>query len=233
VCSLESAPEILFKHDVTEVVVTRLDPPPQALAELATWLSDAERARAARFRFHRDCRRFIVARARLRQLLAERLDVPPESVELGYGKQGKPELGKRFAHTGWRFNVAHSDDVAVYALSAGHEVGIDVEAIRTIDEADAIAARLFSRREHAVYLSLPPQDKALGFFHCWTRKEAVVKALGNGLSMPLDQFDVSLMPGEPARLLGVAGARGDGCGWRLESFSPLPGFIAAVASHPG
>src|SRR2546428_12833214 len=91
VCSLESAPEILFKHDVTEVVVTRLDPPPQALAELASWLSDAERARAARFRFHRDCRRFIVARARLRQLLAERLDVPPESGELRDGKHGKAQ----------------------------------------------------------------------------------------------------------------------------------------------
>jgi len=210
--------------------VTRLDPGPQTLAALAATLSDAERERARRLRFHRDRRRFMVARARLRELLAARLGVAPESVELAYGTHGKPRLGSQSA---WRFNLAHCDDVAVYAFSTANEVGIDIEAIRQEREADAIASRFFSRRENAEYSGLAPRDKPVGFFNCWTRKEAVVKALGEGLSMPLNEFDVSLVPGAPARVLRIAGARGDGCGWRLESFSPLPGFIAAVASHPG
>lgn len=195
--------------------MTRLDPKPEAVRALQRWLSDAERQRAGRFHFDRDRRRFIVARARLRQLLAARLGVRPEAVELAYGKNGKPELAQRFADTAWRFNVSHCDDVAVYALSHGREIGIDVEAIRAVPEADAIAARFFSRRENQAYSALAPDDKPLGFFNCWTRKEAFVKALGDGLSLPLDEIDVSSAP----------------AGWRLHSFSPLPGFIAAVASH--
>jgi 4'-phosphopantetheinyl transferase len=111
--------------------------------------------------------------------------------------------------------VSHCDDLAVYAFAVGPEVGIDVEAIRPVHEADAIAARFFSPRENEAYGRLAPRDKTLGFLSCWTRKEAVVKALGKGLRMPLDRFDASRLPG----------------GWHLESFSPLPGFIAAVASH--
>ena len=213
--------------------MTRLDPTPDAVGAMRVWLCDAERQRAGRFRFARDRRRFIVARARLRQLLAARLGVRPESVELAYGKNGKPSLARGFADTHWRFNVSHCDDVAVYAFSPGREIGIDIEAIRAVREADAIAAQFFSRPENEAYLALAPSDKRLGFFNCWTRKEAVVKALGEGLSMRLDQFDVSLAPGEPARILRVASALGDDCGWRLASFSPLPGFIAALASRRG
>jgi 4'-phosphopantetheinyl transferase len=117
--------------------------------------------------------------------------------------------------------VSHCDDVAVYAISRGREVGIDVEAIRALPGADGIAARCFSPRENEAYVALAPRDKPLAFFKCWTRKEAFVKALGVGLAVRLDQLDVS------DSSLGENGA------WRLESFSPLPGFIAAVASHPG
>lgn len=213
--------------------MTALNPKPEAFRALQAWLSEAERQRAGRFRFDRDRRRFIVARARLRELLAARLGVRPRSVELVYGRNGKPALAQRFAHTHWRFNVAHCDEVAVYALSPAREVGIDIEAIRAVREADDIAARFFSRRENDAYLALAPRDKPLGFLNCWTRKEAVVKALGDGLSVPLDQFDVSLAPGEPARLLRVGSTPGEESGWRLDSFSPLPGFIAALASHRG
>lgn len=226
-------PTRCFTDGAIEVVVTWLDPRPEAVRALPAWLCDAERQRAGRFHFDRDRRRFIVARARLRQLLAARLGVRPESVELVYGKNGKPALARRFTDTHWRFNVSHCGDVAVYAFSPGCEVGIDIEAIRAVREADDIAARFFSRRENEAYLALAPRDKPLGFFNCWTRKEAFVKALGEGLSMRLDQFDVSLAPGEPARVLRVEGAPGDASGWHLESFSPLPGFIAALASHRG
>lgn len=201
---------------MTEVVMARLNAGPEEVRSLRARLSDAERQRAGRFRFERDRRRFIVARARLRELLAARLGVPPEAVELVYGKNGKPGLAQRYADSGWRFNVSHCDDVAVYAFSRDSDVGIDIEAIRAVSEADAIAARFFSRREHEAYSALSPRDKPLGFLNCWTRKEAVAKALGDGLSMPLDELDVSRASG-----------------WRLHSFSPLPGFIAALACHHG
>src|SRR5256886_7924492 len=116
---------------------------------------------------------------------------------LVYGAHGKPALAPRFAASDLRFNVSHCDDLAVYAFSHGCEVGIDVEAVRVMGDADDLAARFFSRREHGAYRALHPRDKPLGFFQCWTRKEAFIKALGDGLSYPLDRFDVSLAPGEP------------------------------------
>jgi 4'-phosphopantetheinyl transferase len=214
--------------DAIDVVVTGLEVEAEAVHASAALLSDAERQRASRFAFDRDRNRFIVARARLRQLLAARLGVGPASVELVYGARGKPALARRFAHSGLRFNVSHSNDVAVYAFAPGREVGIDVEAVRVIRDADDIAARFFSRRENEAYLALDPRDRPLGFFNCWTRKEAFIKALGDGLSHPLDRFDVSLTPGEPAKILRVDSTPGGDCEWTLHSFVPEPGFIGAI-----
>ncbi len=211
-----------------EVATARLDVAPATVLSLARSLADSEARRAWRYHFERDRRRFIVARARLRQMLAARLDTRPEAVELTYGPNGKPALGGKQATTGWRFNVSHCDDFAVYAFSQGREVGVDVEALRTLPEADAIAAHYFSPREHAAYLSLAPRDKPLGFFQAWTRKEAFLKALGLGIAHARDDFDVSLAPGEPARILRVADTAGDDSGWRLESFFPARGFVAAL-----
>lgn len=196
-----------------EVVSVRLDPGPQAVRALSRLLCDEERSRAARFRFERDRRRFIVARAHLRGLLAARLGAAPDAIEFVYGANGKPALATRFAESGWRFNLSHCEELAVYAFSRAGEIGIDVEAVHALAEADDIAARVFSRRENQAYRALAPRDRPLGFFRCWTRKEAFVKALGDGLSMPLADVDVSAAP----------------CGWRLHSFSPLPGFVAALA----
>ncbi len=214
--------------DGVDVVVARLDGGPGAVRASAGLLSDAERARADRFAFERDRWRFILARGRLRQLLAERLDVRPEAVELGYRAYGKPMLAGRFARSGLRFNLSHCDDLAVFALASGREVGIDVEAVRVLADADDIAAHTFSHRESAAYQALDPRERPLGFFQCWTRKEAFIKALGDGLQHPLDRFDVSLAPREPARILRVDDTPGDHCGWRMEGFSPAPGFVAAV-----
>ena len=204
---------------------------PAAVRACASLLSDAERERASRFAFARDARRFIVGRARLRQLLAARLGARPESVELVYGAHGKPALANPGRDRDLRFNLSRRDDVAVYVLSFGREVGIDVEAVRVIRDADTIAARFFSRREHAAYQALDPRHKPLGFVNCWTRKEAFVKALGEGLSHPLDSFDVSLAPGAPAELLRVETTPRDDRGWRMEGFSPAPGFVAAVVTE--
>ena len=202
-----------------ELYTTRLDLTPRTVRALAGLLSDDEQQRASRLVFQRDRARFIVARARLRQLLGARLGVSPASVEFSYGARGKPALAARFADCGVRFNVSHSEDVAVYGFAADREVGVDVEAVRELPDADEIAARCFSVRKEA-YLALAAHDRPLGFFSCWTRKEAFIKAIGDGLSQSLERFDVSLAPGEPAKILRVGGRAGEHCGWRLQA---LPG----------
>lgn len=198
---------------MTEIVVARLDAGPEETRSLESCLSDAERERAARFRFERDRRRFIVARARLREELAARLGVSAGQVEFAYGENGKPRL----ANQALQFSVSHCDDVALFAFSPDAEVGVDVEAIRQVREADAIAIQFFSPLEHAGYAALAPRDRLLGFLRVWTRKEAYIKALGVGFSMALEHFDLSVAPR----------------GWRLHSFFPLPGFIASFATHHG
>lgn len=213
-----------------EIVTTRLDVRPGKVRALAQWLSVEEQRRADRFDFDRDRRRFIVTRARLRQLLALRLDMRPEAVPLQYGENGKPALAGRSGTADWRFSVSRAEDLAIFAFSEGRELGIDVEAIHEVHDADAIASGFFSRCEQEAYFALEPGRRMLGFFNCWTRKEAFVKALGRGLSHRLDSFDVSLAPYEPARILRVDSTPGRDCGWRLDSFSPVPGFIAAVVS---
>jgi len=211
-----------------EVVLVRLDAELSAVGELTQCLSDGERLRASRFVFERDRRRFIVGRARLRHLLASRLGVQPDAVELAYGPRGKPRLSRSFADADLCFNVSHTEDLAVYAFSSGREIGVDVEAVREMRDADEIAARFFSRRENEAYRALDLRDKPLGFFNCWTRKEAFIKALGDGLYHPLNRFDVSLAPNEPAKILRIENTSGDACGWALHDFSPGPGLIGAV-----
>jgi 4'-phosphopantetheinyl transferase len=216
--------------DSIEIVVATLEVGCAALGALAPMLARDERQRAARFAFDPDRRRFIVARARLRQLLAERLGAKPEAVEFTYGAHGKPALLRRSGVRDLRFNVSHCEEVAVYAFAAGREVGVDVEAVRALEDADAIAARFFSAREYAQYRDLDASDRPLAFFNCWTRKEAFVKATGDGLAHPLDGFDVSLAPGEPARLLRLEQPAEQGLRWCMESFSPAPGLVAAVVA---
>ena len=189
-------------------MVARLDAPAQEASALQGLLSSSEMRRAERLRFERHRRRYIVAHARLRQQLGERLGVPPEAVELAYAANGKPRLTRN----GLRFSVSHCDEVALFAFSSAAQIGVDVEAIRPIREADAIAAQFFSARENEAYAALAPQDKPLAFLRCWTRKEALAKALGLDFSMPMK-------------------AHAPGC--RVHSFFPLPGFIAALACHHG
>ncbi|MBC8007539.1 MAG: 4'-phosphopantetheinyl transferase superfamily protein [Prolixibacteraceae bacterium] len=220
-----------FLQSRLQVVIAGLDSGPEAVHALTEYLSPEERRRADRFRFDRDRRRFIVARARLRQLLGERVKARPEEVELVYGSHGKPALSQRLNNMDWRFNVSHRDDVAAYVFSQGREVGIDVEAIRPVHRADTIASHFFSRSEQEAYLALDSSDKMPGFFNCWTRKEAFIKAIGLGISHPLDCFDVSLAPGDPARLLRVKDTPGADAGWHLDSFSPLPGFVVSMVSE--
>lgn len=219
----DSRPE---QDPLVEIVVADLSAGIEDVGVSEAVLSEDERARADSFVFERDRRRFIMARSLLRRLLAARCGIPPQSVSFVYGAHGKPAL----ANSELCFNVSHCDDLVVVALSHGLEVGIDIEAVRAVDDADRIAARFFGPREVDEYRSLETPDKPIGFFNCWTRKEAFIKACGDGLSHPLDRFEVSLAPGQPARILRVGDTPGSACGWSLESFTPAPGYVAALVT---
>ena len=210
------------------LAATRLDASADVVRAEAELLSSSERERAGRFAFECDRSRFIIARATLRRLLAIRLDARPADIEFVYGEQGKPALSSRFDDSNLSFNVSHCDDLAVYAFSSAGEIGVDVEAVRWFADSDDVAARVFSPAERQAYAALDPIERPLGFFNCWTRKEAFMKALGDGLQRALDSFDVSLAPDEPAKILRVENTPGERCGWSVESFVPAPGFIAAV-----
>ena len=211
-----------------EIVVTALDTDEGQIRAAITSLSAAERQRAARFALDRHRRRYIAARAQLRRLLGERLREAPEAIEFVYGRRGKPALAPRFAASELRFNLSHCGDVALYAFAQAREIGVDIEEVRPLRDADDVAARFFSPRERLDYRGLPAAERAQGFFNCWTRKEAFIKALGGGLHIPLGCFDVSLVPGEPARILRVGRKPGDRCGWQLIDLQPALGLTGAA-----
>ena len=212
-----------------EIVVMRESPDGEPDRATVAVLAPDERERANRFILRRDRQRFIARRARLRSLLGERLGVPAASVRLSSGTHGKPALAKPFDTSGITFNLSHSGDLSVYAFASRTHVGVDVETIRVIEDADRIASFAFSEAEYRTYKRLPVREKPIGFLHCWTRKEAFVKATGLGLSHPLHTFDVSLVPGEPPRLLRLGTTIGTDHWW-MHSFFPAPGFVAALAA---
>jgi 4'-phosphopantetheinyl transferase len=228
----EHAPQATAAHAV-DLVIARLDCGELAVEGALSLLVDDERDRAERFLVERERRRFIVTRATLRRLLAERLGVPARSLRLTKGSHGKPSLAWPFSESGLQFNVSHSGNVAAYAFAYRAAVGIDVEAIRPMADAADIARRFFSRNERKDFFSLDPVDRCVAFFRCWTRKEAFIKAIGEGLSHPLAAFDVSLKPGEPARLLRVGDFPGEQSGWLLGEFDPGAGYVGAfVVQEP-
>jgi 4'-phosphopantetheinyl transferase len=209
-----------------EVVVARVTPDPDVDGESMNLLSDDERHRAARFVLIRDRRRFIARRALLRRLLGKRLGVPPSSIELAYRTGGKPELSAPLDRSGVRFSLSHCQDLVLYSISCGVDVGVDIEAMGVTAEADRIASTTFSPREHATYRSLRTRDKPLAFLLWWTRKEALLKATGVGLSLPLPAFDVLPSTTEPT--CTVCDQEHERT-WRIRSFFPAPGFVAAIA----
>lgn len=197
-----------------------------AVARLATGLADDERVRAGRFRFDRDARRFVVARSALRAVIGRYLGLAPGSVEFTYGVHGKPGLGGVHAVLG--FNLSHSGEVAVAAVGWRRALGVDVELRRPLPDLAALAARSFAPRERAVLEALPEVERPAAFFRCWTRKEAFIKATGEGLAQALDGFVVSLGPGESARFLDIGGDHAALARWSLHDLSPPVGYTGAL-----
>jgi 4'-phosphopantetheinyl transferase len=207
----------------------RLDQPGPIVAACEAHLSSDERGRTDRFHFARDRRRFVVARAALRDVLGRYLALPPVQVAFTYGPQGKPALDAAIHTAPLQFNLSHCDELALIAVTARRSIGVDLERVREIEDLLVMAERTFSRHETAALLALPEAQRPEAFLNCWTRKEAFVKALGDGLSWPLDQFDVSLAPDEPARLLAVAGDPAAVGRWRLCALAPADGYVGALA----
>jgi 4'-phosphopantetheinyl transferase len=198
------------------------------VSQLQTCLSAAELAQAARFHFAADQRRFVVRRAVLRQLLAATCHTSPDAVQLGLGTQGKPFIAQSGRTGDLRFSCSHSADWALVALARGIELGVDLEQQRNLPDAAELARRFFSNDEVCALEQLPPALKTAGFFNCWTRKEAFVKALGLGLSCPLNRFTVSLAPDRPAALLAVADDPAAVQQWSMVALDAGPDFSAAL-----
>ncbi|MBL8699049.1 MAG: 4'-phosphopantetheinyl transferase superfamily protein [Alphaproteobacteria bacterium] len=192
-------------------------------------LSTAEHARAERFATDLLRRRFRARRAALRRLLARYLETDPAALVFDAGPWGKPVLVAPSTAAGLAFNLSHSDNRMVCAVSAQRRIGVDIERPRAGFDLAALARRHFSSREIASWTALDPADRGRGFLACWTRKEAYIKAIGLGLSMPLDSFSVSLAPGEAAALLAVEGSPGEAARWRLAEFVAGEGVVGAIA----
>jgi 4'-phosphopantetheinyl transferase len=218
-----------------EVVVWwwRLDVGAEKIRSLREILSPEERARADRFVHAADGARFTAARSRLRQLLAAHVGGRPEDIDFALSAEGKPRLAGAHAASRLAFNLSHSGGHAAAALIADVEIGIDIEAVRPVEP--ELAERFFAPAEIAQLRALAPSQWLAGFYRCWTRKEAVLKASGHGLGVPLDSFAVATDGTGPVRVLHAGGALSGAEAWSLLPFAiapDLPGAVVVASARP-
>jgi 4'-phosphopantetheinyl transferase len=218
-----------LNHDEVHVWYASLEMDYADIVDYSKTLSSDEKERIDRFYFAKDRNNFIRGRGILRVLLGRYLKKDPSCIQLSYNTYGKPSLKCPIEANSLNFNVSHSDEKILYAFSKGLPLGIDLEYIRLDLSFESIAKRFFSPLEATMFYSLPEAFKAEAFFNCWTRKEAFVKAKGGGLSLELDQFDVSLRPGEPARVLRTRYDERDNQDWSLHDIDVGSEFKAALA----
>jgi 4'-phosphopantetheinyl transferase len=197
--------------------------------KLTPLLSEDELSRAASFHFENDRERFILCRGILRIILGRYLDINPKHLKFRSGPYGKPYLVNESAGAHIQFNLTHSHNLALYAFTSNCMIGIDVEYILQIMDIEHIVDNSFSDYEISIFKTLKPNQKEIAFFNCWTRKEAYVKAIGEGLNLPLHTFDVSLAPNEPSRILSISGSTNEALLWSIETFIPAVDHVATVA----
>jgi len=224
-------PVLNLESNEVHVWRTVLNEPAASIDHYLHTLAVDEQRRAERFYFQRDREHFIIAHGVLRALLGRYLNRPPQSVSFCYSEHGKPALAPESGGDTIRFNMSHSQGMALYAFARSREIGVDLEFVRGDLEAEQIAERFFSRREIAELHALPAELHREAFFLCWTRKEAYIKARGEGLSLPLDQFDVSLTPGEPAALLSTRPDSAEALRWSLRELTAAHGYAGAIAAE--
>ncbi|MGI9057263.1 MAG: 4'-phosphopantetheinyl transferase family protein [Ktedonobacteraceae bacterium] len=199
------------------------------------YLIEEEITRAGRFHFEKDRNHFIVAHSILRILIGRYLNIEPRQLRFCLNAYGKPSLESSLHVPPLSFNISHAHDLALYAFTYVRQVGVDVEYMRLggedsrDDDYEQLAQRYFSPYERTVLQTLPVEEKQRAFFQCWTRKEAYIKAKGTGLSLPLDLFDVSLRPNEPAALLQSRESPQEAARWSLRELAPGTGYVGALA----
>jgi 4'-phosphopantetheinyl transferase len=222
------APESLsLATDEVHVWRVELEQPEHLLQKFRGTLDELELQRASRFHFEKHRKHYVVGRGVLRQLLAQYLDTKPETLRFSYGAYGKPALNGEHKNSRLRFNMSHSHEVALFAFAEDRELGVDVEHIRADFASEEIARHYFSRREVEMFNGIPEHDQVEAFFRCWTRKEAYIKAIGKGLSQPLDKFDVTLAAEEPAALLWCSDD--EASRWSMSNLDVGSGYAGALA----
>jgi 4'-phosphopantetheinyl transferase len=210
-----------------------LDPPAARVEQLGRYLAADEWQRANRFRFEKHRRQYAVGRGALRVLLAAYLGLRPEEVRFTYGPRGKPFLAPSLGARDLQFNLSNSHELAVAGFVLGREIGVDLEYRRPMPDCEQIAERFFSQSEREVLRGIPGPRKEEAFFNCWTRKEAYLKAVGEGLAAPLDSFDVTLAPGDPPRMLTLEGDAERAAHWWFRHLRPAEDYLGAVAIEGG
>jgi 4'-phosphopantetheinyl transferase len=206
-----------------------LDQSPAVGSALWMTLSSDEQDRADRFHFEKHRQHFVIGRGGLRAILSRYVSLRPEQLRFSYSRFGKPALADDAEGETLRFNLSHAETVALCAVTCRREVGIDVEYLRPDFASMEIAERFFSAAETQKLRGLSAEAQPSAFFNCWTRKEAYIKALGEGLSHPLDSFTVSLAPAEPAALLFTESDRAAASRWTLKELPVGDNYVAAVA----
>jgi 4'-phosphopantetheinyl transferase len=224
-------PSLKLTMPFNEVHVWRavLDMSTAELERLARLLSPDEQVRARRFRFQKDQEHFIAARGILREILSRYLVRDAAQLLFGYGPFGKPGLAPGSGADGLCFSLSHSQGLALFAITRDREIGVDLEQIQTDFAWELVAGQFFSAREVGALRSLPAAMGCKAFFDYWTCREAYVKAKGDGLGHPLDDFESSLIRERPADLKCAGGRRQETCRWTIEKLDPGTGYAAALA----
>lgn len=202
-----------------------LDQPPECVQALHRLLAADEQQRAAHFYTQMLQSRFIVGRGMLRWLLGEYLNQPPQAIQLTYGERGKPALPDHPL----QFNLAHSEGLALYGFMQSSTLGVDLEAVHPLPDMELVARSHFSPVERHDLFSLPATEQTTAFYRCWTRKEAYIKAESSGLYLPLDSFDVTLLPDDPVRIRRIGTDPHPDRRWSLLHLPISPEFQAAAA----
>ena len=213
------------------VICLKLDLPRERWVPLTRFLTADERTRADRFRVDEPRRQFTICRATLRRLLSPLCHVPPPEVPLICGNHGKPELARPQTDSSSpriEFNVSHSGELGLIALTTAAAVGIDIEEFKSKIEIHKLAERFFSPQEAAALARLPPEKQMAGFYRGWTCKEAYIKTKGQGLSLSLSSFCVELDPDLPATLCHVDDQPDEPAQWTTQSLDVGDNYAAAV-----
>ncbi len=211
--------------------VSTNDQTDKSVEYLRSILSNEEQEKADRFHFERDRKQYTIARGFLRIIIGRYLDINPTEFDFSYNKYGKPKLEGADIGDSLHFNLSHSGNMVLYVFSLNRRVGIDVELIKSYKKTREIVERFFSEKEKEEFASLPEGQKDVAFYTCWARKEAYIKAVGKGMSLPLDEFTVSMIPRKPILLLHNHNEIDNGVKWTLLDIDRIENYASAVAAE--